>query len=354
MSSLIVEANRIESLEPLPNSDNLEVAKVKGWFSLVGKGQHKVGELVTFLPPDCILPQELVDKYQLTFLKNGRRIRTLKLRNFISQGLILPLPEGNFKEGDSLVDVLKIMKWEPTQSNSNCLGTRNAVSKKKCNSSFTKYTEIENVKNYNNVFSEKDEVVITEKIHGSNFRCGLLKRDARNWFQKLWIRLFGEWEYVYGSHNVQIQNPNRKGYYKENVYLQIFNKYNMKEKLERDTIIYGEIFGGKIQDLTYGLTEIDLKVFDVKKEGKYLNYDELLSYCHFYSLPMVPELYRGRFSEAVLIQCTEGNSILCTNQIREGCVVKSAQEENHYTIGRKILKSINKNYLIRKNGTEGK
>ena len=114
------------------------------------------------------------------------------------------------------------------------------------------------------------------------------------------------------------------------------------------------MFGGSIQDLTYGLTDIDLRIFDVKKEGKYLDYDELLKYCHFYNLPMVPELYRGKFSEATLIQCTEGNSILCTSQMREGCVVKSIKEQSNQFIGRKILKSINPEYLIRQKGTENK
>jgi len=133
MSSLIVQACKIEELYPHPNADKLEVARIKGWFIIVGKGEHKVGDLVSFIPIDSVLPKELVDKYQLSFLKNGNRVRSLKLRGTISQGLILPLPEGKFKEGDDLKDILKITKWEPPQTNSNYLGTRNAVSNKKKN-----------------------------------------------------------------------------------------------------------------------------------------------------------------------------------------------------------------------------
>jgi hypothetical protein len=69
---------------------------------------------------------------------------------------------------------------------------------------------------------------------------------------------------------------------------------------------------------------------------------------------MVPFLYSGEYCDWVLDEYTSGHSELCYSQIREGCVVKMAHEENHPRIGRKILKSVNKDYLIRKNGTEYK
>lgn len=357
MSSLIVKVSRISEITPHPNADRLEIAKVRGWYCIVGKGEYKVNDLCMFLPPDTVCTEEMVVKYNLTFLKNGRRIRTLKLRGFISQGLVLPLPEGNWKEDDDLVSYLGVTKWEPPTTG-NSYGTRNQTSKKKKNPNFDKYTDIENIKNYNSVFTEEDDVVITEKIHGTNFRCGLLKRENNGLLNWLKTKIFGEYEFVYGSHNVQLREGGyggvKEGFYENNVYYKIVRKYKLKEKLEKDTIIYGEIYGEGIQDLTYGLKDIDFKVFDVKRDGKYLDYSELLAYCSFFELPVVPQLYKGKFNEELLKQHTEGNSTICPFQIREGCVVKPLKEINHRTIGRKILKSINPEYLLREKGTENK
>jgi hypothetical protein len=58
------------------------------------------------------------------------------------------------------------------------------------------------------------------------------------------------------------------------------------------------------------------------------------------------------FSNELLDKYTNGKSLLCPSQIKEGCVVKAVCEKNDPRIGRKILKSINPDYLLRKNGTE--
>ena len=68
---------------------------------------------------------------------------------------------------------------------------------------------------------------------------------------------------------------------------------------------------------------------------------------------MVPILYQGKLEEGTIEKYTKGDSILSrVKQIREGCVVKPLYEENNKLIGRKVLKSINPEYLLKKDRTD--
>lgn len=365
MSSLIIEICKIENIIKHPNADKLSIATVKGWNCIVGLDQYKINDLVVYCPPDSIIPNNLIEKYNLEYLKKNGRVGTVKLRGYISQGLILDLPDGNFKEGDDVADLLSITKYEPPAPPA--MRGAKQIPKRKMNPLFDKYTDIENIKNYNDVFKDGDNIVITEKIHGSNSRFGNLEividkhqpfiYKIQNWFTKNILKHTHQW--VYGSHNVQISgNTNRNSYYGDDVWGKIAKKYNMKDIIPEDYIVYGEIYGYdeisdmEIQDLHYGKNEIDLIIFDVKYKDKYLSWEELEIFCHDRNLPLVPLLYLGGYYDGVIQTYTNGKSSLCPSQIKEGCVIKSLEEENNPRIGRKILKSINPDYLIRKNATE--
>jgi RNA ligase (TIGR02306 family) len=363
MSSLIVEVCKVDNIIKHPNADRLSIATVKGWNCIVGLDQYKVGDLVIFVPPDCIIPTNLIEKHNLEYLKNNGKTSSVKLRGYLSQGLILDLtdlPKGNYKAGNDVASALGITKWEPPQPKYSVRGAKQ-TSKKKINPNFDKYTDIENIRNYNDVFKAGDIVVITEKIHGANSRFGNLKIDINknlpffelvsNLFQK--YILGHKYQFVYGSHNVQITNhSNRNSYYGEDVWGSIAQRYNLAKIIPQDYIVYAEIYGEGIQDLTYGLKGVDLVVFDIKYKGQYLNWHEVRNLCYVLNLPVVPELYSGIFSEGLLNEYTNGKSLLFPSQIREGCVIKMFDESNDPRIGRKILKSVSTEYLTRKNGTE--
>lgn len=360
MSKLLVEVSRVNKIEKHPNADRLRIATIKGWNCIIGLTDFQEGDLVVFIPPDSVIPEELAEKYNLEYLKKGARIRTIKLRGFISQGLCLPIPEGKtWEEGLNVADLMGIIKYEPPEPKKCSVNGGGQVSKKKLNPLFDKYTDIDNVKNYNLVFKEGDEVVITEKIHGTNFRAGRLAvypRSILGWIQKY---IFGRInEFVYGSHNVQKKPFSlNKGFYGEDVYGIIAKRYKLAEILPEGYIIYGEIYGNRIQELSYGVPDsIEVAFFDVKKYGLYLSHSEFLQFCCDRSLPIVPILFRGKFKSGDLKTYTSGKSVLAKqnkkDQIREGCVITSYIEENHPRIGRKILKSVSEEYLLTKNRTE--
>ena len=68
--------------------------------------------------------------------------------------------------------------------------------------------------------------------------------------------------------------------------------------------------------------------------------------------PLVPVLYEGPFSEAVLLDHTGGATVLGGGHVREGVVVKPAAERESAELGRVILKNVSGDYLTRKGGTE--
>lgn len=392
MSKLIVQISKIEKIEDLKNADKLVMATVKGWQCLIGKGQHKVGELVVFIPPDAVIPYNLIEKFHLDYLKGHGRVKTIKLCGYISQGLVLPVEklfptsEGFIKEGTDVAKELGITKYEVVVKQSTqqkdtffnlykkfinkevtlrrfIFKTFGLIKnyfkpKKKVNPNFDKYTDIDNIKHYPEVFVDGEEVVISEKIHGSSTRYGFLSlnKTVLGKIKQFFTRKTHE--YVVGSHNVQKTIFSGKGYYKEDVYTQIGDRYKLKDIIPKDYIIYGEIYGGKpkIQELDYGLkNSIDVVFFDVKYKGKYLDFQSFRDFCESRSLPIAPICYIGPYSKEILDKYTNAKNTIVKSengfpvkQIREGCVVKPIIEEYSNRCGRKILKSINPEYLLTK------
>lgn len=133
----LVSVRRIAALDPIPDADVIEVATVDGWKLVVKKGEFKVGDLCAYFEIDSFLPES--DERYAFLMKSGMRtfegvrghkLRTVKLRGQISQGLALPLnlfyadfdgsdeDEGQelseiFFEGADLTNIIGIKKWEP-------------------------------------------------------------------------------------------------------------------------------------------------------------------------------------------------------------------------------------------------
>ena len=365
MSSLIVEVCKVLEVSPHPNADKLDIITVKGWNCIVGRNQFKVGDVGVFIPPDCVLPSDMIEEYNLSYLKKNGRTGSVKLRGYVSQGIFLPV-DFPVTLGEDLSSYFGITKYEQPEPQYNLNSGGAQVSKKKINPYFDKYTDIENIKNFPGVFVDGDFVVITEKLHGTNARFGnlpIVVNVTATIFEKLsaWFRkaILGQsHEFVWGSHNVQKGvSVNKQNYYGDDVWGRIANQYSLKEKLPEGYIFYGEIVGQGIQDLAYGLSQPKLFIFDIKnvETGKYLDWDLVEEWCYHLGLPIVPTLYVGAFESRDLKLFTEGMStIYYPGHLREGCVIKSYEETNERRIGRKILKSISTEYLTRKDGTEFK
>ena len=76
------------SVSPIPDADLIEKITIRGWNVVVKKGDFKVGDLVVYCEIDSVLPE--IPAFE--FLRSrGFRIRTIKLKNQISQGIVFSL-----------------------------------------------------------------------------------------------------------------------------------------------------------------------------------------------------------------------------------------------------------------------
>ena len=368
MSTHKVEVTKIDAITRHPNADRLDLAAVKGWNCVVGRDSYKAGDLCVYIPIDSVLGDTLEAKLFPADSKiklSNHRVRTIKIRGAISQGLVASLESvglnpRKYSVGDDVASVLGVTKYEPPAPGfqSSTLGRSTW---KQSNPNFRKYTDIENYKNYPNVFTEGEAVVCTEKIHGTNFRAGWVPYVAHTVWRRLTQRVLGwfgrarHWEFVYGSRNVQLQDDTGKptpdfG----NVYLEIVKKYDLKNTVTLDMVLYGEIYGDGIQKgYSYGLGpgQHDVVFFDVMRDDAYLSNPDV--YIEAFGLPFVPVVYRGPFNKEKVRQLSTGPSVLHPQtKVREGVVVRPVIETQHPMLGRKILKSISDEYLLRTDMTD--
>lgn len=119
----LVTVRKIDAIDPIEGADAIEAATIEGWKVVVKKGDFKVGDPCVYFEIDSFLPtgnpawQFLVDKSSREFEGVvGHRLRTIKLRGQISQGLVLPMsavPQiTDTDRSTDQSDLLGIKKWE--------------------------------------------------------------------------------------------------------------------------------------------------------------------------------------------------------------------------------------------------
>lgn len=375
MSELKVETKVIEKIDVHPNAEKLEIATIMGWQCIVQKDKFKAGDTIVYIPIDSILPEELEKRIfgpDSKIVLHKHRVKTIKIRGMVSQGLVITYEmAGLDRMLPPEVDVtakLGIKKYEPELPafQTNMIKGRLA-SKKEVNPNFHKYTDIGNVKNFVKMFESDEEVVVTEKIHGTNFRAGYVPFVAVTLWEKV-KEFFGfapKFQFVFGSHNVQLQHKMiYDGFYAKNVYAKAVRDYQLDKILGEGEVVYGEIYGDGIQkNYKYGLSdgETKLVIFDIMKDGKYLDWVDFkdtitnlfikgsgISAGKCCEHP--PVLFQGKFKDLNIETIVSGDSVMVPEQkVREGAVIKPVVETKGYTGARKILKAISPEYLMKDN-----
>lgn len=109
----LAHIEKIASLSPIEGADRIEVAQVLGWKVVVKKGEFQVGDKVVYIEIDSKVP---ASNPYFAFLQDRKyKVKTIKLRGQISQGLVVPvdvLPYGVYKIGDNVTEILGITKIE--------------------------------------------------------------------------------------------------------------------------------------------------------------------------------------------------------------------------------------------------
>ena len=92
----LASVQRIVNVTPIEGADAIETATVLGWEVVIKKGEYQIGDLCCYIQIDTVVPE----KPEYEFLRDRKfRVKTIKLRKQISQGLIVPLPDGSWSEG---------------------------------------------------------------------------------------------------------------------------------------------------------------------------------------------------------------------------------------------------------------
>jgi len=350
----------IGEIRPIEGADNIELAVVGGWNAIVKKGEYKLTDLVVVATTDAVIPLKLSDAMGVTgYLRKGQRVRTVKLRGVYSECLIIPIgfvPEKYRYEGSDCMELLEIFKYEPpVKMVEMSVGGRKF--KYHQNPNFHVYHKFPNLKNAPEMFNEEDRVSITRKLHGTNARYGIVRKKRlsildriKKFFGNKWV----EFEYVYGSHNVE-KGSDSQGFYSTDVWRTIADEYKIKEKLWEyvkeyfipqhlgsGVVIYGEIYGHGIQkNYDYGLQDIKFAGFDVEINGTYQSFFNERGIFDTLDLPKVELLYTGLWNKETQDMFVFGNMIEGTKVPHEGVVVKDLSGDRH-----KVGKVINPDYLI--------
>lgn len=116
---------KISEINPIPGADAIEVASVDGWKVVVKRGEFSTGDLAVYIEIDSWVPTELApfltkgNEPRVYNEVKGERLRTVKLRGQVSQGLLIPISAVygkigsiDIQEGRDITDLLGIQKWE--------------------------------------------------------------------------------------------------------------------------------------------------------------------------------------------------------------------------------------------------
>lgn len=329
MSSLVVPVATISEIRPHHNADTLDIAQVLGWQVVIKRGSLHEGDNIVYFPPDTVLPLECSDRFGVTQYLDRGRIKATRLRGEPSFGLVVPVEDEAWDLGQNVAEYYGATKWEPPTRESrggHHVPNDHGVPRHPL---FTQYTDIENLRHYPSILDQDELVVVTEKIHGTNSRIGLLD---------------GEW--VAGSHRVQ-RGPADELYWSPKPVVEKLLTYLGKH--HKQVILFGEIFGGGVQSLDYGIPgHGGYRAFDLLVDGRYLDWMTFETLCFDFDVPTVPELSGGTFEMSRIRQLSEGPTYLGAGHLREGVVVKPIVERTHPKVGRVILKYVSDSYLLAK------
>lgn len=371
---------RIDSLRPIEGADLIEVASVDGWDIVVKKGQFNVGDECIYFEIDSLLPD---NQPLFEFLRpRDFRVKTIKLRGQISQGLVFPLSDIltlvkfpsfawlrlRFPKLGRLFD--KFITWDK-ELNVIKYGLRSRRNKGNFTQKadlrgvfpeFIRKTDQERIQNLKRELSDKVFVgstfEVTEKLEGmsTTYYLSPFEKDGYDKNNKGASNFTKEdienlpYYYGFASRNYDLKKGFDSPQESTGIKLDL---ENILRKIHSDTGMFlalqGELVGVGIQKNYYNLDGITWYCFDILdcKTRKYLNPEQRRKICEEYAIPQVPLLEFVVLNESLnnveyFVKNADGKSRLNLNKNREGLVFKSLKNPDVHT-----FKAISNNYLLK-------
>jgi RNA ligase (TIGR02306 family) len=337
----------IKEIKPIEGAELIEVAQILGWNVVVKKGDFAIGNKVIYCEIDSILP----DRPEFEFLKpRGMRIKTIKLKGQISQGICFPVHilsypflsldlsienPYNLEEGYDVTEILGITKYEPTIPA--CLS---GIAKGKF-PSFIPKTDETRVQVLQNVLDKYKGALCyaSEKLDGSSATYYL--KDG---------------EFGVCSRNLELLES------EENSFWKVARQMQIEEKLRsygKNIALQGELIGEGIQGNKLkikGQTVMFFNLFDIDK-FEYLNIFQLNELLTKIDLPLVPIVALDYLLEndiEKIIKMATIKSSICKDVWAEGIVIRPYSEKidlllsnQQFNNGRVTFKAINPEFLLK-------
>ena len=363
MDRKLASIQSIVALNPIPNADRIEKATILGWEVVVAKkDDFKVGDLVVYIEVDSIVP----NRPEFEFLKDKKfRIKTIKLKQQVSQGLVMPLsilPKGKYNKGDDVTKLLNIKKYDPQGDleqkllNEKLDRDKNKLSrflsrypwyrklfkflqpKKSGFPSFIKKTDEDRIQLFPGICErEKDTIFeVTEKLDGQSLTCFLVKNNKR-------FLGFGK-KYTLGvcSRNLLLNKPDNSSWWTITRQLDIENVLMNLIGNEQYIVLQGEIIGEGIQGNKYGIKKYDFYAFNLIFPNKKTNNSFAAHLLSLWGIKFVPALdnnFNLKPTIQEMVEFAKGKSTIADTQ-REGVVVRNYDKNISFKV-------INPDFLLK-------
>lgn len=350
----LATVRRISEIKPIDGADKIEVAVVDGWECVISKNDaFKAGDLVVYIEVDSIVPE----RPEFEFLRDRKfRVRTIKLRKQISQGLIVHLdilPERiakKAKEDMDVTDVLGIKKYDP-QAEKEISDTMSSLKKSKNPfirflmrfkifrkfyikpnksnfPSWIKKTDEERVQNLSRKYEEwKNSGIrfsVTEKIDGCSATYFVDKTSEKT-------------DFGVCSRNLRIEKDNGGHYWKiakdfdiKSVLESLCDKLNVKR-----IVLQGEILGEGIQGNKYNISGFDFYAYNLIADGKKFETSEISNILNEYKIKTVSILYSDTILPETIkdiVELSSGKAILNNKIEREGVVCRNTENDISFKV----------------------
>jgi RNA ligase (TIGR02306 family) len=376
MSTFEVAVTRVSAIEPIPDADAIELAVIGDYRSVVRKRTVSVGSLVVYIPEGAVVPDLLLRSIGLEGKLAGskkNRVKAMKLRGCLSQGLIYPVDSGEdvsgpfltlptedgigtmlpVHEGQNVAADLGIIKWEPP------VPVHMSGEVYSAGQMLTVAFDVENFKKYPSILQDGEEVVFTEKLHGTFCGVGIVPESfsrPEHIMNRIVVfsKGLGADGLCFKDNDANMNNI----YVKTLRTMGVFDQLLKFENVDYPVFILGEVFGKGVQDLEYGIPP-SFRAFacvrGFRGQQAYADWVVVEQIAETLGISTVPVLYKGPFSRSVMELYTSGTEQASGlgAHMREGIVMVPTTERVDPIIGRVALKSVSEAYLLRKgNATE--
>ena len=344
MERTLAKICKVDNLTPIEGADRIELATIKGWQCIVKKGEFKVGDLGVYWEIDSVLDSQ---NPMVSFLAERKfRVRTMKMKGQISQGLLMPLSyldfyaqtvtDGQFggslrvvetwNEGDDVTEYSRTTKYEPVIP-----AQMQGLTKGNFPTHMVSMTDEERVQSLPEVIDEFRALTCDSywsiKMDGTSLTTFQFEGIRHVCSRKLELKLEGN---------------------EGNLYVKMATPLDIPEGF----CVQAEICGMGIQKNRMGFNDVKVMAFNVwtLTDRCYLNYSEFIKFCAEHGIMTVPIIKVGKFEYNNVQEMLDFADTLTypNGDVAEGFVVRPVIETMSRRMrGRLSIKAISNKFLLK-------